>query len=148
MKQERRTSIDRRRAPTPHPFKYYTFLGRRMKARRRDEDKDYYVDQYETFYLFLVLGIILFCLLDAFLTLGLIGRGGHELNPLMSNLIQQNATLFLALKIYLTFVCVLFLLIHKNFRLFGQLKTNYIIYIIFSLYVLLIIYELHLYISY
>jgi len=147
MKQEKRQSADRRLASTPPPFGRYALGGRRENARRKDEDSDYYVDRYKSRYLLIIIGIVILCLLDGFLTLGLIQRGGFEYNPIMFSLIQQNLTLFLVVKICMTSFGLIFLLIHMNFRFFGRVRSNYLIYTILSLYLILIIYELYLYIA-
>jgi hypothetical protein len=147
MKREKRTTNDRRQTPTPAPYFSYTFGGKRMNSRRREEDKNYFVDRYRTLYLLIIMGIVFFCLLDAFLTLGLIRRGGLEFNPLMDHLIQKNVVLFLVVKTSITSFCIIFLLVHKNFHVFRGLKIAYLIYTVLSLYLILIIYELYLYIS-
>ena len=146
MAQERRSDIERRKRPTPL-FSRYAFHGRRMHSRREDNSHDYYVDRYGYKYLFLILGIVCLSILDAYLTLNLLRGGGIELNPFMSLLINQNAMLFLTVKIIITSICILFLLMHKNFRFYGTIRMNRIIYVVFSLYVVLIVYEIYLYAS-
>jgi hypothetical protein len=147
MTQEERRSKDRRRAPTPLPVGRNALNGRRMSARRGDEDKNYYVDRYHVKYLLITIGVVFFCLLDAFLTLGLVQKGGIEFNPIMDFLIKKNTVLFLVVKTCLTALCIIFFLVHKNFRVFGRLKINFLIYTTLSFYVLLIFYELYLYVA-
>lgn len=144
MEQELRHK-DRRQRPTP-AFSRYTFRGRRRHQRREEEGQDYYIDRYPLRYLFLVLGVVLLSSLDAYLTLNLLQRGGVELNPFMSFLIERNATLFMTVKFAITSICLVFLLLHKNFHIFGRVKIAYFIYGVFSLYVLLILYETYLYV--
>ena len=144
MNPEKRTGAERRKKPTPL-FNRFAFRGRRMHSRREEDAQDYYVDRYAYKYMFWILGIVVFSILDAFLTLNLLQGGGIELNPFMSVLIDKNATLFMVVKISITALCILFLLTHKNFRFYGRIRMDYFIYTVFSLYVILIFYEVYLY---
>jgi hypothetical protein len=146
MDQDKRTGPGRRQRPTPL-FSRFAFRGRRMHSRRKENDQNYYVDRYGFKYLFWILGIIILSIFDAYLTLNLLQRGGTELNPFMSMLIDKNSMLFMAVKIAITSICILFLLIHKNFRFFGKIRLNHFIYSVFSLYVVLIVYEVYLYVT-
>ncbi len=115
MTQNRRQHGDRRRKPTP-AFSRYTLLGGQRRARRRDEDPaHFYVDRLGSELWLVLLSIFLFQVLDAFLTLGHLRRGGIELNPLMSQLIHRNEDLFLTVKLGVSAVGLGFLGIHKNF---------------------------------
>lgn len=145
--QSQRTKKDRRQKPTPF-LSRYTFRGRRMKARRTDDSQNYYVDRYAYKYLFLILGIVTLSILDAYFTLNILRGGGIELNPFMDFLISRNSKLFLVVKLFLTVTCVVFFLIHKNFRIFGWLRMATFLYAVFSLYLILIIYEIYLIVTY
>ena len=46
--------------------------------------------------------IFILCVADALLTLGHIGRGGHELNPFMANLIAVGPAFFVSVKLVLS----------------------------------------------
>ncbi len=142
----RRRSGDRRRKPTP-PISRYTFRGRRVHARRAGEDRNYYVDRYESRYLFIILGVLLLSILDAYLTLNLLRHGGIELNPIMNLLIRHDPVLFLCIKFGITGLGITFLLIHKNFHLFGHFPVARVIYLVFLGYLFLIAYEMMLYSS-
>ncbi len=144
---QQRTEKDRRKTPTPF-FGRNTLRGRRMQARRGDENSNYYVDRYEYKYLFLILGLVLLSILDAYFTLNILQGGGIELNPLMEFLISRNSKLFLGVKVFLTAFCILFFLIHKNFYIFGRLRMSAILNTVFLLYITLIIYEIYLIITY
>lgn len=145
MNLEKRTQTDRRQKPTS-PVSKFTLRGKRTEIRRAEDDRDYYTDRYAYSYLFLVLGVVLFSTLDAILTLHLLKGGGVELNPLMSILINKNASLFMTIKLSMTSICLIFLLVHKNFHVFGNFKIAYFIYTVFLIYVLLICYEIYLYV--
>ncbi len=147
MNKKLRSDKDRRKNPTPL-FSRYILKGRRMKARREEEAENYYVDRYEYKYLFLIIAIVTLSISDAYITLNLLKGGGIELNPFMEFLISTNSRLFLAIKIILTAGCVLFFLIHKNFRVFGRLRIVNMMYTVFILYVVLIVYEVYLIVTY
>jgi hypothetical protein len=138
---ERRSLKDRRQKST-RPISRYVFVGRRRKTRRSEELDDYYVDRYEWQLLALTSLILLFCVLDAFLTHKISQMGGSEWNRLMASFMERNLTLSLAVKFLITAVCSVFLLVHKNFRIFGLIRTQIAIYIIFLVYFTLILYEL------
>ncbi len=140
MPSEKRQLLDRRESPTK-PLGKYIFKGKRKKARRLNEDQNYYVDRYESRYLALVLSILLLCVLDAYFTLKIIHFGGEELNPLMIKYIERNPEWCLVLKYLVTVVSLVILLIHKNFLFFGKVKAGAVIYLIFFLYFILVFYE-------
>lgn len=140
MHEERRQTQDRRSCPTP-PISRFTLRGRRRKARRADDDQNYYVDRYEFRYLIIISGILIFCFLDAYLTLMLLSYGGAELNPIMLLLMRKDIFLALIVKYLLTAFCLIFFLMHKNFKIFGRFQINSLIYAIFSAYVALVLFE-------
>ena len=140
MSEERRFLKDRRSKPT-RPISRYTFIGRRKKGRRVGELDNYYVDRYESHLAALIGLIIVFCVLDVFFSLEIERLGGVEWNYLMSIFMGKNLTLSIILKIIITIVCAFFLLIHKNFKLFRFIKAPFFIYLTFTIYLLLILYE-------
>lgn len=137
---EKRQIKDRRQNPTP-PLGRFTLTGRRKKARRSDELENYYVDRYEKNLLIITISIAIFCILDAFFTLNILQSGGSESNLFMLFLMKKNLILTLFIRFLFTTCCILFLLIHKNFKLFGVIKTHLLIYLVFSIYFVLILYE-------
>lgn len=140
MSLEKRHLKDRRSKPT-RPVSRYTFVGRRRGTRRQTEVDNYYVDRYEASLIVLVGLIVVFCVLDVILSLRIERLGGEEWNYIMSFFMQKNLTLSIILKVVITIVCAFFLLIHKNFKLFGFVKAPFFVYFIFTIYFLLILYE-------
>jgi hypothetical protein len=140
MPTEQRYIPDQRGAPTK-PVSRYSLRGRRKKARRAGEDKDYYVDWYEPRYFVLISLILILCVLDAYLTLKILAFGGSELNLLMLFLMEKKPILAMVIKYVATAVCVGIILIHKNFIVFGKLKVYYLIYVVFFVYFILVTYE-------
>jgi hypothetical protein len=144
MHLDRRKNPDRRSAPT-RPLSRYIFKGRRRKARRREEDLNYYVDRYESRYLLVIGLILLFCVFDALLTLHLIRHGGREINPLMLLLLNKDIVWALAIKYLITAAGVTFFLLHKNFKAFGRFRINNLIYGVLGIYAVLVVLELSWY---
>ena len=140
MQTERREQADRRKSPT-RPFSRFIFKGNRRQARRTEEDYNYYVDRYDAKYLALVLSIVVLCVFDAYFTLKIIHFGGKELNPLMIKFLDRFPEVSLVVKYLVTVICLVILLIHKNFILFGKVKAYFFLYVIFFLYFFLVLYE-------
>jgi hypothetical protein len=144
MTAEKRAQSDRRISPTP-PFSKYIFLGRRKKARRQHEDRNYYVDRYELRYLFIIAAILVLCILDAYLTLTLMRYGGQEVNPFMLALMNKNIGLAMVFKYLITACCLIFFLLHKNFKIMGGFKIKSMIYAVLGLYIALVGVEFYWY---
>ena len=146
IRMERRKGTDRRKAPT-RPFSKYIFKGKRKQERRKEEDQNYYVDRYDAKYLALVLSILALCVFDAYFTLKILHYGGKELNPLMIKFLDRFPEISLVVKYLITVISLVILLVHKNFILFGKIKAYFFLYIIFSLYFILVLYEVFFFYS-
>ncbi len=140
MQNEKRTLSDRRDIATK-PFGRFTLRGRRKKSRRVEEYHNFYVDRYNLRYLVLIVSILVLCFLDAYLTLLLLQVGGIELNPFMLFFIKKDVVLSMVVKYVMTASALIFILIHKNFKVFGWLKVRKLIYVILMLYTGLVLYE-------
>jgi hypothetical protein len=123
-----------------------SFTKGRRRALRRGSDQYFggYVDRYESRLLFSTLGILLLSFTDAALTLTLLRLGAVELNTFMAVLIETDVRVFVAGKTFITLASLILLLFHSRFRVFRYLRVSYIIYFFFSVYTLLIAYELTL----
>jgi len=143
---------DRRRLPdrrlmSTKSISIYTLRGRRRKARRAEEAENYYVDRYELRYLFLIIAILVMCFLDAFLTVILLQLGAEELNPFMLIFIEKDVVLSMIIKYVITAVSLICILIHKNFRVFRNLRVHSLIYFVLTLYVTLVLFEVVSYVK-
>jgi hypothetical protein len=141
---ERRYTADQRRAPT-RPLSRYTLRGRRKKARRKGEDANYYVDRYESRYFVLIGLILVMCALDAYFTLKIVDVGGTGLKQLMPVFINMKPVTALVLKYLAVALGIVFILIHKTFKVFGRIRVSTLIYVFFSVYLTMIAYEAVLY---
>ena len=143
---EKRQIPDRRRFPTK-PVSRYSLKGLRKTARRTDEDKNYYVDRYESRFFILITLTLLLCVLDAYFTLKIIQAGGKELNPFMLRIMDKNPGLALVIKYLITAVGIGILIIFKNFLVFGRVRVSSLISVVFLLYLFLVIFEVSFYYS-
>ena len=105
------------------------------------EEEDYYVDRYELRYLFLIISILILCFLDAFLTVILLQLGAQELNPFMLLFIEKDVVLSMVVKYVITAACLICILVHKNFRIFRNVRVHSLIYFVLTLYVALVLFE-------
>jgi len=112
----RRQGGDRRRAPTPMLSRYSFFGGRRQAARRQHEAEGAFVDVYSPRLALLLLVFFSLTVFDSVATLLYLRKGGEELNPIAQWMIDWGDLEFVFLKGGLTALCVLFVLLHKNFR--------------------------------
>jgi len=66
-----------------------------------------------------ILAIVMFSVLDAFMTLELIHRGAKEINPVMAYYLSHGPLVFFSVKYFLTAGPILLVLVYKNVHLFG-----------------------------
>jgi hypothetical protein len=137
---ERRRFAERRR------FSWRTFIhgacfGRRRHARRLDGGGLPYIDQFETGLFLSSVGVMVFCCLDAFLTLVLMGRGAREVNPFMEVMMRYDTEVFIWAKFTLTALGVVFLLPLQRLRFLGRWEVKSLIYALFAGYACLVGYE-------
>ena len=111
---EKRSGVDRRTQQFPK-LKYLLFSGRRAKARRKEDlHHTFYFDRYSSSLFAAIVAILLLSVLDALLTLHLIGHGSTELNPIMSYFLEYGPFVFMGAKYFLTCFGVLILLLFRN----------------------------------
>jgi hypothetical protein len=106
---------DRRRRPTPMVSRYTFFGGRRVAGRRQGEKENVYVDVYKPRLVALLLLFFSLTVIDSVSTLIYLGKGGRELNPVAQWMIDQGGTFFVMAKGVVSGLCLLFVMLHKNF---------------------------------
>ncbi|HEY5602778.1 MAG TPA: DUF5658 family protein [Gammaproteobacteria bacterium] len=118
-------------------------LRRRANPRRtQDGDGAHYVDVHEPLLFFVAVGALLLCVADAFFTLTLLDfHGSYELNPVMDYFIQKDIHQFFFVKFGLTAFGIVFLVLHKNFRLLNRISGYHILYGCLITYATLVAYE-------
>jgi hypothetical protein len=122
-----------------------SILFRRRAALRRSVDGNtaHYVDVHEPRLFFVAVGALLLCVADAFFTMTLLEfYGSYELNPVMDYFIQKDFYQFFYVKFGLTAFGIMFLVMHKNFRIMNRISGYQILYGSLILYAILVAYEL------
>ena len=138
--EERRDQPDRRR----HSWRTLTYCGLHGRGRRRHarrEGQDYYLDWYDPRLVVTGLAVILLSCLDALLTLTLLNRGAYEANQFMAHLMEISTGTFVATKIAITCIGILFLLMHSHFRILKVTTGRQVLKLLLSVYGVLIAYE-------
>jgi hypothetical protein len=114
---DRRILEDRRKQPTP-ALSRFAVRGRRSGFRRKEEQKrGGYIDRYGSGLLFLIVLIVGFNVMDAWLTMIILENGGWETNPVVSSVIQLYGDRFWIWKFAMVSVPLILLCLHSKFRL-------------------------------
>ena len=107
---------DRRQRPTPMLSRWTFVGGRRRGARRTGELEETFVDLYSKPMVVLLLFFFSLTVFDSVATLVYLGKGGRELNPVAQFMIDQGASWFVIGKGVMSGLCLMFVLLHKNFK--------------------------------
>lgn len=136
---------DRRRRPTG-PWDAFRLRGRRARPRRAEERRaDHFTDRFDPVTFVLVLLLLMMTVADGALTLTLMGVGCEEVNPAMRYLLRQGPMHFVIGKYALTAAGLPFLLIYRNFTVFGsRFRVGHLIPIFVGLYFVLLGYQVAL----
>jgi hypothetical protein len=142
--QERRGRAERRHRVWWSVF-YGNFRPRRRTPSRRDGDFHYRpLDWHSAHLLAVAIGILLLCVLDAFLTLVLLERGAAEVNPVMALLVERHVTAFAGLKMSMTSLSIVFMVFLSRYRFMRLLPVAWVLYGVLIAYVSLIAWEIYL----
>lgn len=134
-----------RRQKQAHPWlNIHCLCGRRRHHRRMNDMNNPALpsDWHRPHLLYITVATLFLCFADAHNTLQLLLEGAGEANILMDGLIHKSATLFMAVKLGLTGVCLVILVSYHHCTLFNRIRVRHVIYSVFGLYVGLIGYEL------
>ena len=138
----RRVGADRRRVPT-RAIDALRLSGRRSKVRRAlEREGPFFVDRFDLLVLTLTLGVLVLCLMDGLLTIELLDLNGEEINPVMRLLLRRGDLCFLMGKYVLTAAGLPFLVVYKNWPLFGtRFRVGFLLPVFFALYLGLLTYQ-------
>jgi hypothetical protein len=143
----RRDNSERRRAPTG-PWDALRFCGRRQRVRRESERRGpFFVDRFDTITLAVVVGVLVLTILDGVLTIELLDKSSEEVNPVMRFLLGLGGghRPFLLGKYILTAIGLPFLVVFKNWPLFGtRFRAGFLLPLFLGLYLGLLVYQVHL----
>jgi len=139
-----RYNVERRQTQAHPWFNIHCLRGRRRQHRRESDSFNpaLILDWHHPHLLFITLATFFLCIADAHNTLQLIMDGAVEVNGFMDMLIRKSATLFIGVKLGLTAVCLIVLVSYHHFTLLNRVRVRHLLYSIFSIYVVLIGYEL------
>jgi len=116
--------------------------GERSEHRRKIDQQNFtYFDRHEPHLLLISVFVILCSIVDAFLTLKIIGTGGVELNYFADILLGFGLYGFIFSKYLITAFGMIVLVLHKQYQVFMGLQVRHLIYSIVFIYALLILYE-------
>lgn len=140
-----RVQGDRRRVPTG-PMDAFRLSGRRQRVRRGAErEGPFFVDRYGAFTLALIVAVLVLCIVDGVLTIELLDAHSEELNPVMRFLINRGHLPFLVGKYILTAAGLPFLVVYRNWPLFGtRFRAGFFLPVFLGLYLGLLAYQVHL----
>jgi len=121
---------------------YGSFNPRRRSPRRTDSDQFHLVDWHDSRLLAVVMGIMILCVGDAFLTLVLLQGGAREANPVMASVVYRDATTFTVMKMLMTSASVAVMVLLAGYRFLGYFRVEVLLYLVLTGYVCLVGYEL------
>lgn len=139
-----RSDRDDRRQHHLKSLFYSLFMRRRRQQRRaEDQQKSHYLDLHDPIYMYVAVGILVLSCTDAVFTLTLLSMGAREANPVMQFFLEINTSTFIAIKVILTILSVIFLVAHRNFWLLKRtIKVETLLFAALVMYLLLINYEI------
>jgi Domain of unknown function (DUF5658) len=137
-----RSRTDRRLSPTS-PLDAFRRGGRRVWPRRAEDSRgEFFVDRFDSITLALVLTLLSLTILDGMLTLELLEMHGEEANPIMRLLLTRGPVAFLLGKYILTAVGLPFIVVYKNYPLFGtRFRAGFLVPAFIGMYAVLIFYQ-------
>jgi hypothetical protein len=142
---ERRSGADRRKMPRLKLRSWYRGGTREIIRRREERNTIFLADRYSQSVFGAILLILFFSVLDALLTLYLIGHDATELNPIMAYYINVGPYTFLFVKYLLTSVSVVILLLCQNaFLRTIRIYAHSLFYVIVAAFMSVVVWELFL----
>ena len=142
---EMRSGTDRR-SSRGFNLKSLGFGGRREHIRRKEDMRRYFsVDRYSPSIFAAIVIILFLSIMDALLTLFLIGNGAIEINPIMAYYIKIGPYSFLAVKYALTSIGVFIFLILRNIYLRPlKMYTGTLLYVVIAVFGSVVAWQLYL----
>ena len=142
---ERRSGKDRRKTTRPVVQSLYRGGKREIVRRREEQNRLFLADRYNQAIFGAIVLILFFSVLDALLTLFLIGHDATELNPIMAYYINVGPYTFLFVKYLLTSVAVVILLLCQNaFLRTMRIYARSLFYLIAAAFMSVVVWELFL----
>jgi len=142
---ERRSGTDRRKSVRLKLRSWYRGGTREIIRRRAERNTIFLADRYSQSVFAAILLTLFFSVLDALLTLYLIGHDATELNPIMAYYINVGPYAFFFVKYLLTSVAVVILLLcqHAYLRTM-RIYARSLFYVIVAAFMSVVVWELFL----
>ena len=134
-----------RREKSWRAFVYGNFRPRRREGRREADEHRFLFDWHEPRVLYYALGVLLLSCVDALFTLNLLNHGADEANILMASALGRGIDWFLACKISLTGISLVFLAALSRRRFFGSYNVEHLLQVFFAAYLFVIAYEIYIF---
>ena len=141
---ERRRTVNRRNSFL-QALLYGNFHPRRRSSRRSSDQHLVWFDWHEPRILYLSLSVLLLSCTDALFTLNLLNMGASEANAFMALMLDLGIDQFIASKILLTGFSLITLAAVARRNFVGSVNVEHLLQIILFGYVLLICYEIYLF---
>jgi hypothetical protein len=142
---ERRSGQDRRTTARPVIQTFCSGGKREWIRRREDGNRIFWADRYSQSLFGAIIIILFFSVIDAMLTLFLIGHDATEINPVMAYYLDVGPYAFLTVKYLLTSVAVVMLLLCQNFFLRTiRIYARSLFYLIVAAFMAVVAWELFL----
>lgn len=141
----KRSGIDRRKNPRISIRSLMGVGNRRIIRRQEDRSIIFLVDLFSLKLFLPIVATLFFSVMDALLTLFLIGHGAYETNPIMAYYLNIGPYYFFAVKYILTSLGIIVLLIFRN-RIFRTIKISgsALLYFIAGIFIAVVAWELYL----
>jgi len=104
---DRRSGLERRKLSSLN-LRSLIYGGNRIQIRRQeDRERIFLVDQYSPKLFIAIVGVLFLCVIDALLTLFLIGHGAYEANPIFAYFLDDGLYTFFVAKYSATIIVTL-----------------------------------------
>lgn len=141
---ERRSGKDRR-TNRFSLFRPFSTARRRHLRRASDRARIHLLDHYHPKILFLVVTVLLLSVLDALLTLRLLGDGATELNPVMAHFLEYSPLAFILAKHLFTSLSVVLIVLLYHVRVHRiKFQLGHLLYFFVACFGAVVLWELAL----
>jgi hypothetical protein len=119
--------------------------GRREKIRRQEDTKRiFYVDQFSPVLFFVIMSILFLCVLDALLTLFLLGQGAYEISPVMAYFLKFGPFVFFTSKYLITITALICFLMFRNIAVrIIKIRTVSMLYLMAAFYLTVVLMQIY-----
>jgi hypothetical protein len=134
-----------RRTKSGFNIRSLLFGGKREKIRRQEDTRRiFYVDQFSPVLFFVIVSILFLCVLDALLTLFLLGQGAYKITSVMAYFLKFGAFVFFISKYLLTITALICFLMFRNIAVrLIKIRAVTMLYLMAAFYLTVVIMEFY-----